>query len=149
MDNPIERAAVKTDDTPAGHPTGQAVGSEEQPKQVIIEVDSVPSDAEVWLPDEREARGHTPFQVPLDRHSPPTRIVLKAHGYADRTVKLDPAKPSPMKVTLDKVTVEKTAREKVAPTASNNAASSSKKKGSDITGGKQSANPSGYKMMGD
>ena len=136
-ENPIERAAVKTDDTPAP-------SAEEKPKQVVIEVDSDPSDAEVWLPDDREARGRTPFQVALDRQSSPTRIVLKARGYADRTVKLDPAKPSPVKVTL-----EKAAREKVAGTASSNPAGTGKKKGSDITGGKQSAGPSGYKMMGD
>jgi len=138
IENPVETAAVKQDE-PA--PTAPA---EEKPRPVLIEVDSNPSDAEVWLPDDREARGRTPFQVALDRQSSPTRIVLKARGYADRTVKLDPAKPSPVKVTL-----EKAAREKVAGTASSNPAGTGKKKGSDITGGKQSAGPSGYKMMGD
>jgi serine/threonine protein kinase len=134
--NPVGTATVKQDDTPAPAPV---LG---KPRQVLIEVDSNPSDAEVWLPDEREARGRTPFKVALDRKASPTRVVLRVPGYADRTVKLDPARPDPVKVTMEKV-----AREKVVGTTSSSAAGS-KKKGPDTTGGKPS-NPSGYKMMGD
>jgi serine/threonine-protein kinase len=135
-EDPVETAAVKQDETaPAASP-------EERPTQLLIEVDSSPSDAEVWLPGEREARGRTPFRVALDRKGSPTRVVLKVPGYADRTVKLDPARPDPVKVTLEKMT-----REKAVGTASSSTASS-KKKGSDTTGAKPS-NPSGYKMMGD
>jgi serine/threonine-protein kinase len=129
----VETAAVKQDDT------ARPLVAADPPKQVLIQVDSEPSDAEVWLPDEPEARGHTPFKVALDRGATPTRVVLKIHGYADRTVKLDPAKPGPVRVTLEKV-----AREKSAGASSN----STKKKGFDITGGKPNG-PSGYKMMGD
>jgi hypothetical protein len=134
----VEMAAVKQDET-----SKPMVEGEKKPKQIFIEVDSDPSDAEVWLPDESEARGHTPFKVALDRKASPTRVVLKVRGYADRTVKLDPAKPGPIKVALEKL-----ARDKSAGASAGSTAAGGKKKGFDITGGKSSS-PSGYKMMGD
>ena len=95
---------------------------------VIIEVSSDPSDAEVWLPDEKEPRGHTPFKVSIDPKAPKapaTRVILKARGYADKTVDLDAKKQDPITVTL-----EKAARDH------------GKRKGAE---GKSN----GYRMMGD
>jgi cytoskeletal protein RodZ len=125
-ENPtVETAAVKQDDTPRAEP---------EPKQVEIEVDSDPTGAEVWLPDDSQARGHTPFKVVLDRRAAPARVILKARGYADKTLKLNPTKPDPVSVTLERISRDHdTGGKKKAPTT--------------LTGGKKDS--SGYKPMGD
>ena len=78
----------------------------ETPAEVVIEVTSEPSGAEVWLPDEKVARGHTPFKVSVNPKAPPTRVILRARGYADRSMELDPAKSEAMAVTLEKIVRE-------------------------------------------
>jgi len=130
-ENPgVETAAIKQDEAP-----------KEAPNEVQIEVDSEPSGAEVWLPSDTEARGHTPFKVALDAKAAPARVILKSRGYADKTVKLDPAKPDPVSVTLEKFASHD------HDTDTGTGTGSKQKKGSGITGGKK--DPSGYKMMGD
>jgi serine/threonine-protein kinase len=101
----------------------------ETPAEVLIEVTSEPSGAEVWLPEEKEARGHTPFKVSVNPKAPPTRVILRARGYADRAVELDPAKSEAMAVTLEKIVRE----------------SGGKHRGSEGKG----KSKDGYRMMGD
>ena len=67
----------------------------------MVEVSSEPSGAEVWLPSDTEARGHTPFKVALDPNAAPTHAVLKARGYADKRIDIDPGKPEPLSIKLD------------------------------------------------
>jgi eukaryotic-like serine/threonine-protein kinase len=71
-------------------------------RPVVVEVSSDPSGAEVWLPSDTEARGHTPFKVALDPKAEPTHVVLKVRGYADKGIDIDPARPEPMSVKLDR-----------------------------------------------
>jgi tRNA A-37 threonylcarbamoyl transferase component Bud32 len=97
------------------------------PKDVTLEVVSEPADAEVWLATDKAARGRTPFRVTVDRQAAPTQLILKAHGYADGTVDLDPQAPSPIKVTLVKAALAKAAPE----------------------GKARKHSSSGYKLMGD
>jgi hypothetical protein len=104
-----------------------------KPERVIVEVSSDPSGAEVWLPDDKEARGRTPFKVLLDPAAAPMRVVLKARGYTDRGLDLDPAKPEPMSVTLERIARD---RDHV------------KRKGSEGIVIKK-PNKDGYRMMGD
>jgi hypothetical protein len=133
---PTEAVPPKQDEPP-----------KEAPKAVQIEVDSDPSGAEVWLPGDTEARGHTPFKVALDSKAAPARVIIKAHGYADKTVKLDPANPDPVSVTLDRSASHDHDTGMNNANAGANANAGNKKKGSGNTGGKK--DPSGYKMMGD
>jgi serine/threonine protein kinase len=120
--NPTPAAEPVPPTPPAEPAPGEAPPA---PKQVIIELTSDPSDAEVWLPDDKEPRGHTPFKVSIDPKAAPTRVILKARGYADKTLDLNPKQPDPIAVTL-----EKAARDH------------GKRKGSE---GKSN----GYRMMGD
>jgi eukaryotic-like serine/threonine-protein kinase len=97
------------------------------PRRVLIEVSSEPPGAEVWLPEDSEASGYTPFRVSLDPRAARTRVILKARGYADRTLSLDPGKSDPVSVTLEKLVREHGKR----------------------TPGGKVKDASGYKMMGD
>jgi len=85
------------------------------PPEVTIEVASDPSGAEVWLPGDDSARGHTPLKIAVRRGEPPVRITLKSAGYNDAAVTLDPAQEDsgPVNVALEKV---KTERKRTEPT---------------------------------
>ena len=96
---------VAIHETAQQDPQGQAKPEakiEVPARPVVVEVSSDPSGAEVWLPSDTEARGHTPFKVALDPKAEPTHVVLKVHGYADKGIDIDPGKPEPMSVKLDR-----------------------------------------------
>ena len=102
---PTETAA-KTEATktePAKEPVKEEPKIDIPARPVVVEVSSDPSGAEVWLPSDSEARGHTPFKVALDPNAGPTHAVLKVHGYADKRIDIDPSKPEPMSVKLERV----------------------------------------------
>ncbi len=84
-------------------------------RPVVVEVSSDPSGAEVWLPSDTEARGHTPFKVALDPKADPTHVVLKARGYADKAIDIDPGKPEPMSVKLDRNAPREHVKKKTEP----------------------------------
>jgi eukaryotic-like serine/threonine-protein kinase len=106
--NPAVENPTPTETAPKAEPTKAVEAPKEEPKveiparPVVVEVSSEPSGAEVWLPSDTEARGHTPFKVALDPKADPTHVVLKARGYADKGIDIDPGKPEPMSVKLDR-----------------------------------------------
>jgi hypothetical protein len=113
--------ATPTETTPKTEAIKENEAPKEEPKvespsrPVVVEVSSDPSGAEVWLPSDTEARGHTPFKVALDPKADPTHVVLKAHGYADKGVDIDPGKPETMSVKLDRNAPREHAKKKTEP----------------------------------
>jgi eukaryotic-like serine/threonine-protein kinase len=73
------------------------------PAKVTIRVVSRPAGAELWLADEPSPRGETPLDLVLRRDATQVRGVLKAAGYADAKVAIDPAHNGPLEVELEKV----------------------------------------------
>jgi serine/threonine-protein kinase len=78
------------------------------PAEVTIEVASQPPGAEVWLPGEDAARGKTPLKIAAHRGDAPVKLTLKATGYADASVTLDPdGEGGPVNVALEKIKRER------------------------------------------
>ena len=78
------------------------------PAEVAIEVTSDPAGAEVWLPGEDSARGHTPLKIAVRRGQPAAHVTLKAPGYADTTLSLDADRGGePVSVALEKLKRER------------------------------------------
>jgi hypothetical protein len=121
---------------------------------VVVEVSSDPSGAEVWLPSDSEARGHTPFKVALDPNAGPTHAVLKAHGYADTRIDIDPGKPEPMSVKLERVVRDRDRdRDREHATTKHNPTELGEAKPNKgetkPNKGTTKPNKDGYRMMGD
>jgi eukaryotic-like serine/threonine-protein kinase len=76
------------------------------PPEATIEVASDPPNAEVWLPGEDAARGHTPLKIAVRRGEPAARVTLKLEGYTDSEVTLDPTDEAPLNIVMEKVKVE-------------------------------------------
>ena len=72
------------------------------PAKVTIRVVSRPAGAELWLADEPAPRGATPLDLVLRRDATEMRGVLKADGYTDAKVAIDPARNGPLEVELEK-----------------------------------------------
>ena len=72
------------------------------PAKVTIRVVSRPAGAELWLGDETAPRGETPLDLVLRRDAAQVRGVLKAAGYTDAKVAIDPARNGPLEVELEK-----------------------------------------------
>jgi hypothetical protein len=112
---PPPPVAAPTEPTKTAHETPPSGETPKEPKEepkidlpprpVVVEVSSDPTGAEVWLPSDTEARGHTPFKVALDPKAAPTHVVLKAHGYSDKGFDIDPGKPEPMSLKLERAVV--------------------------------------------
>ncbi len=73
------------------------------PAKVTIRVVSRPAGAALWLGDESAARGETPLDLVLRRDATQVRGVLKAAGYTDAKVAIDPARNGPLEVELEKI----------------------------------------------
>ena len=79
------------------------------PRSVVsAEVDSHPAGAEIWFPGDGTSRGRTPRSISLPRGKRGVTVVLRATGYADKTVSLDTSKDSSVRVELERVKTEKT-----------------------------------------
>jgi len=112
---------------------------------VVVELSSEPSGAEVWLPSDSEARGHTPYKVALDPNAGLTHAVLKAHGYADKRVDIDPGRPEPMSVKLERIVRERE-REHTTTTTKRKTTELGETKPNKVD---TKPNKDGYRMMGD
>lgn len=64
---------------------------------------SRPAGAALWLADEGAPRGQTPLDLVLRRDASQVRGVLKAAGYTDAKVAINPARNGPLEVELEKV----------------------------------------------
>jgi len=120
---------------------------------VTLEVQSDPPDAEVWLTTDKAARGKTPFRMTVDKNGGATHLILKARGYADKALDLDPTAASPVVVTLEKAAGghdrdRDRGREKVATTPERDQHPRDTLKGSGKSSGRSSSKDS-YKAMGD
>jgi serine/threonine-protein kinase len=73
------------------------------PAKVTVRVVSRPSGAELWLADEPSPRGTTPLDLVLRRDSAELHGVLKAEGYADAKLEIDPGRKGPLEVALERV----------------------------------------------
>jgi hypothetical protein len=108
------RPATQVEPTQAdpGPPPGPGVPapSNEAPKlppipaKVTIRVVSRPAGAELWIADETAPRGATPLDLVLRRDATGVHGLLKADGYADAKVAIDPARNGPLEVELEKIT---------------------------------------------
>ena len=138
-----------TETAPKGEPTKET--PKEEPKieaparPVVVELSSEPSGAEVWLPSDSEARGHTPYKVALDPNAGLTHAVLKAHGYADKRVDIDPGRPEPMSVKLERIVRERE-REHTTTTTKRKTTELGETKPNKVD---TKPNKDGYRMMGD
>jgi serine/threonine-protein kinase len=70
--------------------------------RATIRIESKPSGAALWIDGEPRPRGETPLDLALPRNSSPRDAVLKAPGYADAKLVLDPTRTRPLKVELEK-----------------------------------------------
>jgi hypothetical protein len=102
---PPPREAVREPVEPPAPPPPPPPVVHKPPAEVTMEVTSDPAGAEVWLPGEDTARGHTPLKIAVRRGEPPARLTLKADGYTDASVTLDPAQEDsgPVNVALEKI----------------------------------------------
>jgi serine/threonine-protein kinase len=135
-----------TETAPKGEPSKET--PKEEPKveaparPVVVEVSSEPSGAEVWLPSDSEARGHTPYKVALDPNAGLTHAVLKAHGYADQRIDIDPSKPEPLSVKLERVARDRDHDHTTTKRKTTDGETKPNK-------GEGKPNKDGYRMMGD
>jgi serine/threonine-protein kinase len=74
------------------------------PAEVTIEIVSEPAGADVWLPGDETPHGKTPLKIAVRRGNPVVNVMLKAEGYNDLAVPLDPGREDsgPINVTLEK-----------------------------------------------
>jgi eukaryotic-like serine/threonine-protein kinase len=96
--DPAPRPAPPTrapDDRPTAHAAATAT----------IRIVSRPAGAQLWLRDESTPRGQTPLDLVVPRDATGLRGLLKADGYRDAPVSIDPARPGPLQVELEKVQV--------------------------------------------
>jgi eukaryotic-like serine/threonine-protein kinase len=84
-------------------PSDEAPKLPASPAKVTIRVVSRPAGAELWLADESAPRGATPLDLVLRRDATEVHGVLKADGYADAKVAIDPGRSGPLEVELEKV----------------------------------------------
>jgi len=79
------------------------------PVEVTIEIASDPTGADVFLPGDETARGHTPLKLAVRKGTPPVQVTLRAAGYNDAKVSLDPAREEtgPINVALEKIKRER------------------------------------------
>jgi serine/threonine-protein kinase len=145
-----------TETAPKGEPTKETPREAPEPKidvparPVVVEVSSDPSDAEVWLPSDSEARGHTPFKVALDPNAGPTHAVLKARGYADMRIDIDPRKPEPMSVKLERLARDHDHDHATSKHKTTELGETKPNKGeTKPSKGETKPNKDGYRMMGD
>jgi eukaryotic-like serine/threonine-protein kinase len=75
------------------------------PAKATIRIVSRPAGAALWLGDESAPRGQTPLDLVVPRDSAVVRAVLKADGYRDAPVSIDPARTEPLQVELEKIKV--------------------------------------------
>jgi eukaryotic-like serine/threonine-protein kinase len=85
-------------------PSNEAPKLPSIPAKVTIRVVSRPAGAELWLADEPAPRGATPLDLVLRRDATGVYGLLKADGYADAKVAIDPARNGPLEVELEKIT---------------------------------------------
>jgi eukaryotic-like serine/threonine-protein kinase len=93
---------------------------EEAPEVPVVEarapirIESKPANAELWIDGENKARGRTPLDVALPRRSSPVEAVLKAPGYTDLPISIDPARGRPLIVELAKETSKSSTTKKTS-----------------------------------
>jgi hypothetical protein len=145
-------ASAPTITEPAAPPPAPAAPATPPPApstDVTLEVQSDPPDAEVWLATDKAARGKTPFRMTVDRKGGPTHVILKARGYADKPLDLDPQGASPVVVTLEK-TGHGRDRDTATATATATATDhDNDHKPRDSQHGTGKRGKDSYKMMGD
>jgi serine/threonine-protein kinase len=103
---PPPRRAVEAPEEPA------EAQAPVRPARTPVRIESRPTDAELWIDGEPRPRGRTPLDVALPPGSRPVDAVLKAPGYADRPISLDPARDRPLVVELTKEVSNKPIKEK-------------------------------------
>jgi serine/threonine-protein kinase len=101
-------------------PARRAVEAPEEPVEAPrtarapIRIESRPADAELWVDGEARPRGRTPLDVALPPGSRPVDAVLKAPGYADHPISIDPARGKPLVVELTKQENQKPSKQTVS-----------------------------------
>ena len=76
-----------------------------KPTAATIRIVSSPAGAQLWLGDESTPRGQTPLDLVVPRDVTGLRALLKADGYRDAPISIDPARAGPLRVELEKVKV--------------------------------------------
>jgi eukaryotic-like serine/threonine-protein kinase len=98
---PVPTAAAAP--TPAAAPDDRP--AKPAPAKATIRIVSRPAGAQLWLGDESTPRGQTPLDLVVPRDATGLRALLKADGYRDAPVSIDPAHTGPLQVELEKVKV--------------------------------------------
>jgi len=81
------------------------------PLPAVFELSSDPPGAEVWMPGEGTPRGVTPLKLAIPKGDGPRKLIVKAKGFHDQEVSLEPGYEGPLSVTLAAVKeVDKPAR---------------------------------------
>jgi len=128
-------------------PAAPAPAPAEAPKAAVkFEIASTPAGAEVWVGDEKAARGRTPLTVSLPSGAP-RGAVLKSAGFADKRIALDPHGETKLSIALDPLVEEKA---KVKESDKSPDKQADKQKGhAHRAAGKGDAAGSLYRPMGD
>ena len=95
-----------TTTAPTAPPTTPPAPADRAPREtarVTIRIASEPDGAELWIHGEKKARGRTPVDVAMPKTAAPIRAMLRAPGYTDASVSIDPARARPMAIRLDKL----------------------------------------------
>ena len=98
---PIPTAPAPAIQAPAAAPDDRPA----KPTAATIRIVSSPAGAQLWLGDESTPRGQTPLELVVPRDATGLRALLKADGYRDAPVSIDPARTGPLQVELEKVKV--------------------------------------------
>ena len=73
--------------------------------KTTLRIVSRPAGAQLWLGNESAPRGQTPLDLVIPRDATGLRALLKADGYRDAPISLDPAHTGPLQVELEKLKV--------------------------------------------
>jgi serine/threonine-protein kinase len=103
---PLAAAAPASPPAAPAAPSAAAPSAPAPKADIKFEIASTPAGAEVWVGEEKAARGRTPLTVALPPGAP-AAAVLKSAGFADKRVALDPRGQTKLSVALDPMAQEK------------------------------------------
>jgi len=77
-----------------------------QPVEKRVEITSIPAGAEIWVADEAQSRGVTPFSLSVTEGQPSVALLLKAPGFENKALTVEPARDSAVTVELRAIVPE-------------------------------------------
>ena len=73
------------------------------PAKISVQIASKPANAQVFVGDEKQPRGTTPYTLELDQGSPPVDVKLVAKGYVPKKARVVPGETTTLALKLDRL----------------------------------------------